>query len=51
MGSPCTPLPPTSSPILAALCSTGVLATTDVNEACQGVDIAVMVGGFPRKVL
>ncbi|KAI3938240.1 hypothetical protein MKW98_031188 [Papaver atlanticum] len=26
-----------------------VIATTDVVEACTGVDIAVMVGGFPRK--
>lgn len=28
---------------------TGVVATTDVVEACAGVNIAVMVGGFPRK--
>ncbi|XP_031501776.1 malate dehydrogenase, cytoplasmic-like isoform X2 [Nymphaea colorata] len=28
----------------------GVVATTDVAEACSGVNIAVMVGGFPRKV-
>ncbi|KAI3840772.1 hypothetical protein MKX03_006508 [Papaver bracteatum] len=27
----------------------GVVATTDVLEACKGVNIAVMVGGFPRK--
>ncbi|XP_004293810.1 PREDICTED: malate dehydrogenase, cytoplasmic-like isoform X2 [Fragaria vesca subsp. vesca] len=27
----------------------GVVATTDVEEACEGVNIAVMVGGFPRK--
>ncbi|XP_016648367.1 PREDICTED: malate dehydrogenase, cytoplasmic-like isoform X1 [Prunus mume] len=27
----------------------GVVATTDVQEACKGVNIAVMVGGFPRK--
>ncbi|XP_065859247.1 malate dehydrogenase, cytoplasmic-like isoform X2 [Euphorbia lathyris] len=27
----------------------GVIATTDVVEACMGVNIAVMVGGFPRK--
>lgn len=27
----------------------GVLVTTDVEEACKGVEIAVMVGGFPRK--
>jgi len=27
----------------------GVLATTEVEEACKGVAIAVMVGGFPRK--
>lgn len=27
----------------------GVLATTDMEEACKGVAIAVMVGGFPRK--
>lgn len=25
------------------------MATTDVVEACTGVNIAVMVGGFPRK--
>ena len=28
----------------------GVVATTDAMEACKGVDVAVMVGGFPRKV-
>lgn len=28
---------------------TGVVATTDVVEACTGVNIAIMVGGFPRK--
>ncbi|KAH6786260.1 Lactate/malate dehydrogenase family protein [Perilla frutescens var. hirtella] len=27
----------------------GVVATTNVVEACTGVNIAVMVGGFPRK--
>ncbi|PKA61097.1 Malate dehydrogenase, cytoplasmic [Apostasia shenzhenica] len=27
----------------------GILATIDVVEACTGVNIAVMVGGFPRK--
>ena len=27
----------------------GVVATTDLEEACKGVDVAVMVGGFPRK--
>lgn len=27
----------------------GVVATTDVAEACSGVNVAVMVGGFPRK--
>ncbi|CAH1427216.1 unnamed protein product [Lactuca virosa] len=27
----------------------GVVASTDVVEACTGVNIAVMVGGFPRK--
>ena len=27
----------------------GVVATTDVAEACKGVNIAVMLGGFPRK--
>ena len=26
----------------------GIVATVDVDEACKGVDIAVMVGGFPR---
>lgn len=30
-------------------CLKGVVATTDVAEACKGVNIAVMVGGFPRK--
>lgn len=29
--------------------SIGILATTDVNEACKGVNIAVMVGGFPIR--
>jgi malate dehydrogenase len=27
----------------------GIVATTDVAEACKDVNIAVMVGGFPRK--
>lgn len=27
----------------------GVVATTDAVEACKEVNIAVMVGGFPRK--
>ncbi|OAY49372.1 malate dehydrogenase isoform X2 [Manihot esculenta] len=27
----------------------GIIATTDVIEACRGVNIAVMVGGFPCK--
>lgn len=27
----------------------GVVATTNADEACKGVDVAVMVGGFPRK--
>lgn len=27
----------------------GVVATTDVVEACKDVNIVVMVGGFPRK--
>jgi len=27
----------------------GIVATTDPVEACSGVNIAVMVGGFPRK--
>ncbi|KAJ4827641.1 malate DEHYDROGENASE, NAD-dependent, partial [Turnera subulata] len=27
----------------------GIIATTDAVEACMGVNIAVMVGGFPRK--
>lgn len=29
--------------------NSGVVATTDVVEACTGVNVAVMVGGFPRK--
>ena len=28
---------------------TGVVATTDAVEACKDVNIAIMVGGFPRK--
>eukprot|EP00244_Chara_vulgaris_P009811 TRINITY_DN429_c0_g1_i6.p1 TRINITY_DN429_c0_g1~~TRINITY_DN429_c0_g1_i6.p1 ORF type:complete len:400 (-),score=88.97 TRINITY_DN429_c0_g1_i6:382-1581(-) len=27
----------------------GIVATTNLIEACTGVDIAIMVGGFPRK--
>ncbi|CAL5426192.1 unnamed protein product [Camellia sinensis] len=27
----------------------GIVATTDVVEACKGVNIVIMVGGFPRK--
>lgn len=27
----------------------GIVATTDVVEACTGVNIAVMLGGFPRR--
>ncbi|KAL8508646.1 hypothetical protein ACS0TY_019045 [Phlomoides rotata] len=27
----------------------GVVATIDVVEGCTGVNIAIMVGGFPRK--
>lgn len=27
----------------------GVVATTNLEEACKGVKIAIMVGGFPRK--
>merc|ERR1711990_900606 len=27
----------------------GVVATTDADEACKDIDVAVMVGGFPRK--
>jgi hypothetical protein len=26
-----------------------VVATTDLQEACSGIEVAVMVGGFPRK--
>ncbi|MBF4212323.1 hypothetical protein EI533_32175, partial [Pseudomonas donghuensis] len=29
--------------------SADVIATTSVQDACKGVDVAVMVGGFPRK--
>ena len=35
--------------ILSSNFFSGVVATTDVVEACTGVNIAVMVGGFPRK--
>ncbi|XP_057966089.1 malate dehydrogenase, cytoplasmic-like isoform X3 [Malania oleifera] len=27
----------------------GIVATTDVVEACKGVNIAIMLGGFPRE--
>eukprot|EP00211_Chloroparvula_japonica_P007900 CAMPEP_0119125206 /NCGR_PEP_ID=MMETSP1310-20130426/4561_1 /TAXON_ID=464262 /ORGANISM="Genus nov. species nov., Strain RCC2339" /LENGTH=317 /DNA_ID=CAMNT_0007115253 /DNA_START=1 /DNA_END=954 /DNA_ORIENTATION=+ len=27
----------------------GVVATTDVKRACEGVDVAVLVGAFPRR--
>ena len=27
----------------------GVVANTDLDEACKDVQIAIMVGGFPRK--
>ncbi|GAB4819783.1 hypothetical protein N2152v2_006829 [Parachlorella kessleri] len=27
----------------------GIVATTNVEEACKDVDVAIMVGGFPRK--
>ena len=27
----------------------GIVATTDVVEACQDVNIAVMIGGLPRN--
>jgi len=30
-------------------CLVGVVATTDAVEACTGVNVAIMVGGFPRK--
>lgn len=33
----------------ACKCNIGVVATTDVVEACKDVNIAVMLGGFPRK--
>ena len=29
--------------------SIGVVATTDVVESCKDVNIAVMLGGYPRK--
>jgi malate dehydrogenase len=35
--------------ILLCLVRTGIVTTTDVVEACKDVNIAVMVGGFPRK--
>lgn len=35
--------------IIIIIIDSGVVATTDVVEACTGVNIAVMVGGFPRK--
>ena len=32
-----------------AMPCTGVVTTTDVDEATKDVEVAVMVGGFPRK--
>jgi hypothetical protein len=29
--------------------SPGIIISTNADEACKGVDVAVMVGGFPRK--
>ena len=34
---------------MQALSCAGVVATTDLETAVKGVDVAVMVGGFPRK--
>ena len=31
------------------LCLAGIVISTDPVEACKDVDVAVMVGGFPRK--
>lgn len=31
------------------LCAAGVVTTTDPEVACKDIDVAVMVGGFPRK--
>jgi hypothetical protein len=44
--SPAVPFPSTLS---APASCTGVVASTNVEEACKGVDVAVMLGGFPRK--
>ena len=30
-------------------CLAGIVISTDPVEACKDVDVAVMVGGFPRK--
>ena len=30
-------------------CEAGVVTSTDPVEACKDIDVAVMVGGFPRK--
>lgn len=37
------------SSLLHRLVCADVIISTDAKEACKGVDIAVMVGGFPRK--
>lgn len=34
---------------VARIIYAGVVATTDLEEAVKGVEVAVMVGGFPRK--
>lgn len=44
-GCPPTPPPPDAHPHAHA----GVVTSTNAEEACKGVDVAVMVGGFPRK--
>lgn len=38
-----------SHKLLRTSCSADVVTTTDLETACKGVDVAVMVGGFPRK--
>ncbi len=35
--------------LIWVICPAGIVATTSVEEAVRDVDVAIMVGGFPRK--
>lgn len=40
---------PVNLTVRFASTAVGVVVTTNLEEACTGVDVAVMVGGFPRR--